>query len=975
MKKKLISILVAISIGFNVFGQATVLTAPGSETFDPAGWLKMIDELGQMYDLITYNITQIENQYKQIENYVNAAKGIDWSNIEFDGDFDIRNDIKDANKKINKLITQARNIRDTLEKPSINCGTKKYSIKDLVGGNGYDNNIFAAVDTMKTYMTTEMESAIDGMVNGLTDKEKKAIWNKYGISPKNYLFIQQSMNQIKSASGDAIGKAAQDALDLIRAQKVTETNNILKAAYNSLDQDGNITEGAARESLLLMSEQVVDGLMSLEEAMNEVNRLNALKLIEEQAKEEAKAAHQAEVEVARRSLDSMTPSMFRKMGTNGNEWIDVQVCEAIDYFSMMLNKIGTYIRSLATLFGVLGLLWAAFKLLNSRITVKDLWWDVLYKWLSFIVLVNLYVPLCSGILWCANYFGTNLGLGKEALVENLKNIKTETELAVQGYTDYCDGLVSELENKFPDTDFLTFQEFIDENDFDNSREAVKYFVDFTYSSLKDGYDTSYALLDKKAQKANKQAHALSISKDELKEYKRMLKDYKKDLDKQNFYSTKLLESLDRILIIRGPDGQQTDNLSDSYFDINLYLKDSNGNETVYIAPSSLLRLGIFCAQLFWEQSQFDPVAESDSIMGDDEEKPGFVKRTVENIVKELLAGVCCICIVLSICFVLLQYIMCIIEYVIICSLGFLFIPMILFDGTKELPKKLIPTLMGFFIKMLVMNVCTFFVFYLYLEFTSGMINSPGGINWATIASIFFNCLLGFVLTQNAPKIAQTLLTGQPQLSMGEAVAAGATALGAARIGSKAAKGAVHTAGGAVRGTVNGGTNVLGSGVKAAAAASSEMKNWSGGGKFFGAVKGAAGSVGRDIGEGIKSKGEDFLHGGGKGGTVGSGGAGAGGKLHGQSGTYTKDVKDLGIKAGDTISTVSNPKFQNATIYDKALETNRNMSYKEFFREKWNQGLNSVAQNESKAAENQQTKNLKDAGIGNNLANRKNENTI
>lgn len=64
--------------------------------------------------MVMNTITQIENQYQQIQQAVERAKSIDWDNIRFDGDFDIRNDIKDANKRVNKLLNQTRQIKNTL---------------------------------------------------------------------------------------------------------------------------------------------------------------------------------------------------------------------------------------------------------------------------------------------------------------------------------------------------------------------------------------------------------------------------------------------------------------------------------------------------------------------------------------------------------------------------------------------------------------------------------------------------------------------------------------------------------------------------------------------------------------------------------------------------------------------------------------------------------------------------------------------
>lgn len=72
----------------------------------------------------------------------------------------------------------------------------------------------------------------------------------------------------------------------------------------------------------------------------------------------------------------------------------------------------------------------------------------------------------------------------------------------------------------------------------------------------------------------------------------------------------------------------------------------------------------------------------------------------------------------------------------------------------------------------------FFVFYLFIQETVDIMTDNGGMNWVSFVTVVFTCVIGFVLTQNAPKIAQTLMTGQPQLSMGELVtAAGSLAMG------------------------------------------------------------------------------------------------------------------------------------------------------------------------------------------------------
>ena len=183
------------------------VSATGYPVFDISGWLTAIDQLYSQYDMVMNTITQIENQYQQIQQAVERAKSIDWDNIRFDGDFDIRNDIRDANRRVNTLLNQARRIQDTITSPSINCGKGQYSLADLCGAGQADRNFFTAVADMGDFMTTNMRTTIENIEEGLTEKQRIAIWKKYGTPPKNYLFVQQSVAQIKTGAAKVMAKA------------------------------------------------------------------------------------------------------------------------------------------------------------------------------------------------------------------------------------------------------------------------------------------------------------------------------------------------------------------------------------------------------------------------------------------------------------------------------------------------------------------------------------------------------------------------------------------------------------------------------------------------------------------------------------------------------------------------------------------------------------------------------------------------
>lgn len=61
----------------------------------------------------------------------------------------------------------------------------------------------------------------------------------------------------------------------------------------------------------------------------------------------------------------------------------------------------------------------------------------------------------------------------------------------------------------------------------------------------------------------------------------------------------------------------------------------------------------------------------------------------------------------------------------------------------------------------------------------------GSINWVEFAGQLFFCFIAFILATNEPKIAQTIVTGQPQLSMGEFVQMAGSVLAGAKLAGKA----------------------------------------------------------------------------------------------------------------------------------------------------------------------------------------------
>ena len=629
-------------------------------------------------------------------------------------------------------------------------------------------------------------------------------------------------------------------------------------------------------------------------------------------------------------------------------WIDVPVVQAIEYFSGVMATFYRWGSRYAVAIGTIGLCWSAFKLANSRFTVKDFWWDTLYKWVLFILFMSIYPVLTMGMSALGNRLGIDAGHGKQAIIDSLVSMKNALEYDRAVGEQLETELNKELGQITAKTETITFDtEFGDTNTYDE-------FIDKYYEEVNTATFKSKAVKKQALEKIN---------------------EYREKNKYHSLFSKRTLQAIKDILVEKLPDGTDGDNLLPEYVDLNIWLKDANGEDTYYLSPGAIMRVAVLGCQIMWEKNQIAYAINMDEI---DEEDANFMKKgfnkvtsTFAHIPTMIMAMFCCLVLVFSAIFACIQYLMTILEYTIVVGVGAFFIPFILFDGTKELPKKLIPVFTGFLIKTIVITICMFFVFYLLIQETVEIMTDNGGMNWVTFVTIVFTCVIGFVLTQNAPKIAQTLMTGQPQLSLGELVtAAGTLAMGT----FKGAKAAGHIAKEGTRKTAQGVVNTHGavskmnSARKAASSAAKDLGASTSQQRIAGA-KGMFAAANTDLKDKVRSAGNNFLHGGKKAGPggPGMGGASCGTQAHQRSGQNTS--RDLGPEDSRTLNKTSNPAFQRATKFDAATQSNINMTRKEFYDEKRSQGQNignDVALNMMTAAEKKQQAQKKDTSLGDKL---------
>jgi len=432
-------------------------------------------------------------------------------------------------------------------------------------------------------------------------------------------------------------------------------------------------------------------------------------------------------------------------------WLDLPIIEALSYFSGVLGWFLSFARKYGSVIGAIGLTWTAFRLVNARIGVKEMLWDTIYKWLIYILLINCYVPLTNGIMLIANQVGERAGGGAKVIADNFGNLAKR----------------------------------IKEDLNSNSLESGEMVVQMT--PLKSDSDDEIGL--------GGYGFSAESARDKMNAAESKARDRRSD-GKQSMWGARTLAAIEKVLVATDKDGKPTTDYTNAYFSLSLYLKDKKGNDTPFIAPSQLMNIGMITAQIIFEKCKqsvsVETGDEDEAELKNEEGKSKFKFRNpfaavgdsigaaIELLVNIAIGFFRGVCIVLSVAFATIQYTMTLLEFAIIQGIGAFFIPFYLFDGTKDLPKKLVPVFTGFLIKIIVITICLNFIMYMWLDFAFQQLNpGGGGTNFVLITNVLFTTVLSFMLTSNAPKIAMTLLTGQPQLSMGEFIAAVGTAVGTA----------------------------------------------------------------------------------------------------------------------------------------------------------------------------------------------------
>lgn len=469
------------------------------------------------------------------------------------------------------------------------------------------------------------------------------------------------------------------------------------------------------------------------------------------------------------------------------KWIDLPVMQVIDYFAQTGGYFISIASTIGTILCLLSIIWTCIKMAFGFMEAQKGVIGMFAKILFFIFILNAYPMLCNRL----KNFSSNIGTQASG-----KTVATVIE-SLQKFLVTMDRVVKEQDEAIAGEVLAELSE---------DRKSIA-----AADVWNQGSPSTYQperLLDDQAfdEEVNRVTEARRAQHDSMQK--------------------RTLDAIRSVLAPVDKEGNEVEDLSlaDRYILKNIYLNaeiDGVNVSTAYLSPNAMLRIAILTAQIMWEKEWTSVEEEWQDNFEANNEQRNFVTKSlaktkglldfpVRRIWDMFLTFISMLAVVLAMIFSLIQYVACIVEFTIVISVGSVCLPFILMDEFKDVASKVMPSLLGQAAKLVMITLCMWFGIFAFLDMALNTIGEGAGFNLTTFAYVFFVIILAWALTQFAPKLAVALLTGQPQLSMGEMVAAMGTAMA---VGGAAVKGATAVAGGAsalatkgvpaaVRGAVN-----------------------------------------------------------------------------------------------------------------------------------------------------------------------------
>lgn len=563
---------------------------------------------------------------------------------------------------------------------------------------------------------------------------------------------------------------------------------------------------------------------------------------------------------------------------------DIPLIDAIVYFLDSFKSFARIATTLAIAFGFIGIIWNAVKMMFGSENTRKIALDIMAKFLIYTLVMTFYPKIIFGVLDTATTIGMFAGDGYSKINAQFmlfrKNLEQDAHVAelemnnllssaaaknkdIRISPDLARTMVNRYSTPSPEEQKQIIAELgpkyniipdeVYRFDASNASEVDNYLKYVDDTNYKHGITTVYSDL----KKLNKEIHG--------KDADRIAKATWDDPAVQ--HSIISLKAMNEILT---PNPEYNKDFDDVYlrysgnkisyipkYLFDPFIKSKDGKQSKLLSPGSMIKTGIVIADIINYQMlhEFDTegnIVDKAITVAKDGASTTLLRSIQETVYSFFFSlGTVAACV-----FFAIQYCMCIFEYFIITSVGIIFVPCVLWDGTKSFAAKLTTLFLSYFFKLMLMIFCLFWAYSALLQMGMNMMKQTGNIfSLLNIGLFIFTILLCWIVTQNGPKLATTLLNGTPDLSMGEFLRAAGTAAAGAYAAKKAFSGAANTISGTGKAAHKGlqtagrtfaGLDAMSRGVSEAVNAQGDIKGWNKDQRASQYLGGMAGLIGQNI---------------------------------------------------------------------------------------------------------------------------------
>lgn len=242
MKKKLLALVLGAGLCANSFGAGTPVFDFILNSTEITNVLATIDQLYEAYDQTMNQIQMIQQNYERLQFAIEQAATFNFNEIQWDGDLDFRNEIKNATSQVNRQLNNIRSIRNSLTAKTVNIGGQSFSFASLCGINDGNGSLEEMVHAAGNYYNDAFAKAAKTWAEGVSDDDAQRLWARYGLSPANYRMVQDVKTKLNEKLSYLIGSTEED---LQEASKEADVFN--ETIENLMDMLGK--EGATESEL------------------------------------------------------------------------------------------------------------------------------------------------------------------------------------------------------------------------------------------------------------------------------------------------------------------------------------------------------------------------------------------------------------------------------------------------------------------------------------------------------------------------------------------------------------------------------------------------------------------------------------------------------------------------------------------------------------------------------------------------------